>query len=405
MISFLFSGALWIFPFSNKPDKFLNKEVYVVFKIISIPNDYNVKNISLANLNSIDNLPVFLKAKVVDYSKRINFLDSYSAVVKLKKIKNGYFVFIKKNTYLVKLPISLFDRFRRKAINFMLSNFKKNLTEEAYRFLSSVFLGRRELLTKEEKFIFINTGTIHLLAISGLHIGIWSLILLYFLKIFNIKFKIRIIISLASLFVYTFIIGAPPSAIRAFVIYAVFCFSFLLKRKVVSLNSLGLSGLVILFIWPFSVFDIGFWLSFICVFSLIIYSHFLNFNFSNFFINIFFSSIFINLFINPILSLYFKRLYILNIFYNIILIPLFSLILFVNFLLIIFPINIFSIPTGKVLSFLIYIFNRISLFFSNFKFNFINYKMPLPLFFIYYIILGFILFFIYFKKIDKRLKF
>jgi len=356
-------------------------------------------------LNSIENLPVFLKAKVVDYSKRINFLDSYSGVVKLKKIKNGYFVFIKKNNYLVKLPISLFDRFRKKTINFMLSNFKKNLTEEAYRFLSSVFLGRRELLTKEEKLAFINTGTIHLLAISGLHIGIWSLILLFFLKIFNIKFKIRIIISLFVLFLYTFIIGAPPSAVRAFIIYVVFYFSFLLKRKIIPLNSLGLSGLVILFIWPFSVFDIGFWLSFICVFSLIIYSHFLNFNFSNFFINIFFSSIFINLFINPILSLYFKRFYILNIFYNIIFIPLFSLILFVNFLLIIFPINIFSIPIGKVLSFLIYIFNRISLFFSNLKFNFINYKIQLPLFFIYYIILGFILFFIYFKKIDKRLKF
>ena len=126
--------------------------------------------------------------------------------------------------------------------------------------MTAFILGDRSGLSKEVYSVFKYTGTVHILAISGLHIGIIIFLLLVLRE------------SGLFLLFYSFVTGLRPSVIRAVIMGTTFLLSFLVKKEYHVYNSLGLAAIIILAIWPWQVFDVGFQLSFLSVLSIIFLS-------------------------------------------------------------------------------------------------------------------------------------
>ena len=147
-----------------------------------------------------------------------------------------------------------------------------SIVAPARDFLVALILGDRSGLSEELYSVFKYTGTVHILAISGLHIGIIIFILLVFLKFLRLKQNSRFIITVLFLLFYSFMTGLRPSVLRAVIMGVTFLLSFIVKREYHIYNSLALAAMIILLIWPWQIFDIGFQLSFISVLSIIFIS-------------------------------------------------------------------------------------------------------------------------------------
>ena len=136
-------------------------------------------------------------------------------------------------------------------------------------FLSAVLLGERQDIPEGWRDIFIKTQTMHLLAISGLHVGIIAFIMLFFIGLFGIPRNLRYIITILLLVFYAIMVGGRPSVVRATVMGVVILGSYVLKRNADIYNSLGLAAAAILMFNPDELFDYGFILSFVSVLSIV----------------------------------------------------------------------------------------------------------------------------------------
>jgi len=410
LLVFFFLGFLWqVSDSGEKIEALLNQERQVTLKVVSLPKSLNLRSSFTAQIEDIDGSRLDAKVKAFDYTKSMRYLSRYQLLGKLTRRKYHnrwfYYLWVKSKAPLKEIPLGFWDGLAKRSSGYILNVFKKNSTDRAYRFLAAIFLGRRELLVEEREF-FAKAGVSHLLAISGLHIGITSVILFFFLGFFGISFRLRLAISLIFLYLYTFLTGASPSTLRAAIMYSVFAFSFFLKTRAHPLNSLGLAGLVCLLIDPRMLFSIGFQLSFVAVFAIIIGHRLLLLKISGnrilvYIKEIFFCSLLVTIFIVPLVSYYFGHIHLLGIVYNIILIPFFTLILTLNFLLLIFsPIALIAQNLGVLLSILIHGFVALVQFLSSLRFSYLECQFSPKTVFGYYLILTVI--FILFKL--KRLK-
>jgi len=154
----------------------------------------------------------------------------------------------------------------REKIDYYVSGLEANI-------LKAIILGERQDIPRDLKNIFIQTGTAHILAISGLHIGIITFILLVFLKVFRIPKKPRYIFTILILVIYTFITGARASVIRSALMITVILVGILFEREIDIYNSLSFAAIAILAYNPNQLFDIGFQLSFISVISIFYFGY------------------------------------------------------------------------------------------------------------------------------------
>lgn len=149
-----------------------------------------------------------------------------------------------------------------------------DLDESQSAILSALTLGYKNDLTDEITQGFRATGTAHILAISGLHVGIiWGVIssLLFFIRRGK-GFIVKQCIIIIALWIYAFIVGLPPSVIRACIMLTLFCIGQMVNRKRVPFNTLSVAGFILLAYNPLLLFDIGFQFSFSSV-AFIIWLH------------------------------------------------------------------------------------------------------------------------------------
>jgi len=125
----------------------------------------------------------------------------------------------------------------------------------------AMILGDTSYISPKTQEHYANSGTSHLLAVSGLHVSIWVSFLVVFLTIFGVKKKAANLISLLFLVFFTVVTGFSPSVIRASLMLAVILISVFFKRRGDSLNSLGLSVFLITAINPFAVLSVSLRLS------------------------------------------------------------------------------------------------------------------------------------------------
>lgn len=145
----------------------------------------------------------------------------------------------------------------------------KTLRGDQGGLLKGLLLGERRAISREVKEVFSNAGVIHVLAVSGLHVGIVLSILLLLFRLLRIPFRISLMCVAALLPLYAFITGLRPSVVRATVMAVCLLVGWMLERETDPLNVLGFAGLLILFFNPRSLFDTGFQLSFAATASIL----------------------------------------------------------------------------------------------------------------------------------------
>lgn len=152
--------------------------------------------------------------------------------------------------------------------NFMRDKIKAFMKGEEAELARAMVIGERMGINKEVSEQFVNTGTIHILAVSGLHIGFFMGILMAVASLLRIPHKFRFFVIAPILILYALVVGMTPGITRAVIMALVVLFGFFLQRKSQILNSLGFAALIILTFNPSQLFTAGFQLSFAAVFSI-----------------------------------------------------------------------------------------------------------------------------------------
>ena len=137
-------------------------------------------------------------------------------------------------------------------------------TREA-AFVSALVIGDRRNMPKDLKEIFVNTGTAHILAISGMNMAVIVTVLFFAFQLTWLTRRWKFIMTVLFLFVYAYISGWSASVVRATIMSAVLLSSFAFEYEGDALNSLGIAALILLFLDPNNLFDVGFQLSFAAV--------------------------------------------------------------------------------------------------------------------------------------------
>lgn len=153
----------------------------------------------------------------------------------------------------------LFGRWRNQADRI----FQKNLSRDNATLASAIILGIRSGLDEDIQSDFRETGTGHLLAISGLHVVIVTGILYVFLRLFFLSPRTEAVLLAIGAVFYLLMTDRSPSAIRATIFVLVACGGLFFHRRPFSVNSLALAGLIILAINPSDLFQTGPHLSFL----------------------------------------------------------------------------------------------------------------------------------------------
>lgn len=196
--------------------------------------------------------------------------DSFEAYLKETGI---HYEFTQTSQAKVTRPISPFKKLCHQT-NIKFQNFLR-LGEPAEDELSQIYiamlLGQKAQLTPAQKDRFRITGTMHLFAISGLHIGVIATVIWQMLLFCRLPAKMTPWIGLPLLYFYVEVTGAAPSAIRAFLMVTFFWASMAVQRQRSPLPALAASAVFVLLIQPAQLWQMGFQLSYLVVISIILF--------------------------------------------------------------------------------------------------------------------------------------
>ena len=149
---------------------------------------------------------------------------------------------------------------------------ERGITGERLGLVASVTLGQKNHLDPEQKQNFINAGIMHIMAVSGLHAVIISLLVLRLLFFLKGRLNVlRIIITILIIWAFAFVTGLTPSVLRATLMFSFLQAGNLLKRRVNSVNSVLASAFVLILARPSVIFDAGFLLSYAAVLFIIVF--------------------------------------------------------------------------------------------------------------------------------------
>lgn len=135
--------------------------------------------------------------------------------------------------------------------------------------LAAMILGFRHQLDRATRDIYVRSGTVHVLAISGLNIAILYTLLLPSLSALRLPLYGQYFLSPVLLLIYVVAAGAPPSAVRAWIMLTVWSVGKGLRLPVVPVNSVLFAALLLLVVNPYYIFDSGFQFSFAVVLCLV----------------------------------------------------------------------------------------------------------------------------------------
>ena len=137
--------------------------------------------------------------------------------------------------------------------------------------LSALTLGYKGDLDKDIKQAYSVAGIAHVLALSGMHIGIIWFLLSVFLK-FLLRGRLKLLewcLVAMVLWAFAFVVGLEASVVRAVVMCMLMGVGRLTGSKILSMNTLSIAAFFMLIYHPFYLFDVGFQLSFVAVASIL----------------------------------------------------------------------------------------------------------------------------------------
>ena len=149
-----------------------------------------------------------------------------------------------------------------------------NIKGDELSVLSALTIGEKSMLSKDLKNAYSMTGASHILAVSGLHVGIvfyvFSHLLVFLTRSKNAE-KFNVIVSLIALWIFAFVTGLSPSVVRASIMLTMASLTILLNRKSQIFNTVFASAFLMLLYSPAYLYDVGFQLSFTAVLSILLF--------------------------------------------------------------------------------------------------------------------------------------
>lgn len=299
--------------------------------------------------------------------------------------------------------IKIIQRAKRSNLENKILNFRQKIAakinnaipKEHSSVVNALLLGLRGSISHENMDNIRNSGLMHLLAISGLHIGLAAAMFFFSIRLllsrscfltthYDIK-KISAILAILSSGGYLILAGAPISAIRAFFMVSLLFLAILLDKKTNLFRSIALALLIILIFNPSNILKVGFALSFMAVFTIIATCNSLlrkkeddlpqNFleKIIFYLFSIVVTSLMVQIFTGIFIIYHFNHYQVYGILANLIAIPLVSFIILpLSF------ISLFAIPTGleflplEILGYFVQKLLNLSEFVANLKFSNFN---------------------------------
>ncbi|GAA4268262.1 ComEC/Rec2 family competence protein [Hyunsoonleella aestuarii] len=259
-----------------KPGNYYDKYIIDILKI----NDSIVTGKSLLNIEKDS-----LYAKLIVDEIFISYLDLKDLIHPLNPHQFDYKIYLDKqyiyhqsfikNQELFKVKTSTKTLFGiantiRQYINSKMESHSFKPDELAI--INALLLGQRQDISKEIYESYTNAGAIHILAVSGLHVGIILLILSIVLKpieYFKYGRPLKIVLLVIFLWAFALIAGLSASVTRAVTMFSIVAIAMNLKRPTNIYNTLAISMFVILLFKPLFLFDVGFQLSYLAVFTIV----------------------------------------------------------------------------------------------------------------------------------------
>ena len=261
--------------------------------VSNLPVHKNDKTKFSFNINEIDE-ELKLKKILVSWYKTDNIIEAgqiWELTLKLKPIHGyrnpGSFDYSKwlfrqgydatatvKNAKLIQAqsfdPRSIINKIRSAISNLIESEFTSARIQALIKALS---IGDKSQISYEDSQLFQDTGTAHLIAISGLHIGLVAYIGLLFGRLIFLfytneklnRFKYEAFFSILFALIYALLAGFSIPTIRAFIMVMSFSMAYAMKAYISRWQAWSIAMLVVLLVDPLSVLDVGFWFSFTAV--------------------------------------------------------------------------------------------------------------------------------------------
>lgn len=423
LLFLFFSLGIFIHFLNSQPEQLpvltKNKPINIVFKLEQKLNS-NEKNrryeIQILNFKN----PFSAVISIPKNQQELNFLHIYNTKAYLNPTEKpqhdfqfNYQKYLARQKIFVqgyipneisaipKTELSFTDRIKHQRWILLNRIEQSSLQPQNKALLKGIILADRTEIDKEITQNFTRTGLIHILAISGSHMAIIFLLILFFLKpIFSIKYKnVPIYLSLLAIWAFAILIDYGNSVMRSCIMISIYYVMIFLQRKPDLLHSIALSALLILTWDTHQLFNIGFQFSFIAVLGIFwlyqpiiqlfgkVKNHILRFTLNSFALS--FST---QLAVIPLVIYYFHQFSWLSIFINTI--SIFISQAFIIFSFIICILFGFNLAVDEILN--IYdlsasFFLNMIAFFSRWDFNFLQ---NIPLNFMELSILLFIVYFL-----------
>ncbi|TAD90952.1 MAG: ComEC family competence protein, partial [Bacteroidetes bacterium] len=188
-----------------------------------------------------------------------------------------YQVYLTPGSYVVEgtMVVNRFQQMLYRTRGFVLEAFKTHIPGKAEAGLAEALLvGYRDDLDKTLVEQYANTGVVHIIAISGMHLGlIYGLLLLLFKPMAKKRAGVVLsaLVIVAALWFFSLLTGAAPSITRSALMFTCIVAGSGFGRKTSIYNALAVSALMLLVVNPFNLWDVGFQLSYAAVLSIAIF--------------------------------------------------------------------------------------------------------------------------------------
>ncbi|WP_273274109.1 ComEC/Rec2 family competence protein [Maribacter polysiphoniae] len=235
--------------------------------LLTVPRDSTLKS-----LNVDDELVVLAKKEEITPSLNPHQFD-YKNYMELQgiyhQLKTGPY-----NSFVLKHPKKTFLGGITTLRNTISTKLKQaNFGKDEYGIIQALFLGQRSDISESTYNAYKNAGAVHILAVSGLHIGILLLFLEFLLRPLELLRKgkeVKLFVIVVLLWGFAFLAGLSASVIRAVTMFSFVAYALYLNRPSNTFNILALSMFfILLVINPLLLFHVGFQMSYAAVLAIV----------------------------------------------------------------------------------------------------------------------------------------
>lgn len=340
------SGQIVSIPQNKGGGKFGNKQRFF-FKVNRIEYDNLVREFdnekTLVTLNTNEKLRIYdyykIKGRLTppfkvgnpsqfDYG---NYLRNFSVYAVFYGSRDGIPLKLNESPNRVQRVLQGINDYREKIINLH----SKYLTSPNLEILGGIVFGDDAVSPPDDiKQSFVNSGLLHILAASGMNVAFIFSFFFLFLSLLRVNYKVNVSVGIVMVLVYSLMTGLGASVVRATCMLIFVLIGKLVDRDANSISLLGFVAFLMLLYNPMYINDVGFQLSFIVTFGLLVMTPYLVKSKSriiNWLIGTVSIPIIAQLWVIPVQIFYFNNISLYSVFANIMSVPLLSVISFGGF--------------------------------------------------------------------------